>query len=118
MKMIQAISSINNNQNYVNFEGRGKKLSAKRIKKGINELPYTLGLKKKKTFWERLKGIFVKEKTFGEKVSDFFSKKTKPSQKKGKNVLTETEPKKDGLFTVLAKDLAERVKKTNEILNS
>lgn len=51
--MITAVNSINNNQNYVNFEGRGKKISAKRIKKGFCELPYTLGLKKKKSFWEK-----------------------------------------------------------------
>ena len=51
--MITAVNSINNKQNYVNFEGRGKTLSAKRIKKGFRELPYTLGLKKKKSFWEK-----------------------------------------------------------------
>ena len=100
--MITAVNSINNNQNYVNFEGRkfNMKRFKRRFKKNVKELPYTLGLKKKKTFLEKL--------------FDFFSKKTKSSH----NVLTETEPKKDGLFTVLAKDLAERVKKTDEILNS
>lgn len=104
--MITAVNSINNNQNYVNFEGKKFKMNRfkKRFRKSLNELPYKLGIKKKKTFWE--------------KISDFFSKKTKPSQKNSKNVLAETEPKKDGLFKVLAKDFAKRVKRTDEILNS
>lgn len=114
--MIHAIDSINSNQNNINFEGR-RKFSAKRVKKAVRDLPYTLGLKKKKTFWEKLKGLFVREKTFSEKVSDFFTRGTKTVKKNGKNVLTEEEPKKDGLFTVLAKDLAERIKKADEKLN-
>lgn len=113
--MIQAVNSINNNQSYVNFEGRRKGLSAKKIKKAFKELPYTLGLKKKKTFWDKLKGVFVKEKTFGEKVSDFFAKKTKTVKKNGKNALVE-EPKQDGLFKFLGKDLLERTKKIDQTL--
>ena len=114
--MIQAINSVNN-QNYVNFEGK-RKFKAKKIKKVFRELPYKLGIKKKKTFWEKLKEFFVPKKTFGEKVSDFFSKRTKTVKKNSKVVLTETEPKKDGLLTVLGKDLAGRIKKADEILNS
>lgn len=139
--MISAINSINSSQYNVNFDGRGKRLSAKKIKKGLQELPYTLGLKKKKTFWQKLKGVFVKEKTFGEKVkegfkelpyklglkkkktfgqkvADFFTFKSSKVKKNGKDVLTETEPKQDGLFKVLGKDFVSRVKKADEILIS
>ena len=120
--MIQAINSINSNQNNINFEGR-RKFKAKKIKKAFKELPYTLGLKKKKTVWDKIKEFFVPKKTFGEKVSDFFTKETKSVKKNCKNGgklanKTEEEPKKDGLLTVLGKDLVERIKKADEILNS
>lgn len=108
--MITAVNSINNNQNYVNFEGR--KFKAKKVKKAFKKLPYKLGMKK--TFWERLIG----KKTLFEKISDFFTRKTRTVKKNSKVVLTETEPEKDGLFKVLAKDFAKRVKRTDEILNS
>ena len=48
------ISAINNTeQNYINF-GRKKAINTKKITKAFKELPYTLGIKKKKNIFQKI----------------------------------------------------------------
>ena len=102
--MISAINNINSQP--INFQGRGKKVSANKIGKVFKELPYTLGIKKKKTFWE--------------KVGDFFGiQKKSPAKrlkKNCKNGFDEFQTKQDNLLKVLGKDLGSRFKKLDEVL--
>ena len=94
---INSINSINNRQN-ISFEGK----NAKRISKAIKELPYKLGIKKKKTFWEKVKDFFT-------------SNKSKAAKKSSKNQVSD-EPKKDNIFQVVGKDFSKRIKELDDIL--
>ncbi|MBQ6516783.1 hypothetical protein IJI31_06350 [bacterium] len=99
--IISAINPINNQQQNINFQSKSKVL--KNIGEKVKELPYTLGIKKKKTFWE--------------KVKDFFSigKNTK-AKTQPKNTVTENVPKKDNTIQVLGKDFSRRIKDMDKVL--